>query len=148
MELRSLSMEEGSEGLSPKLVLMLVSLRLGYDKAGSASVGKTVSWVQPLLWEGTVCTAVVLPGCGGWTGAGDRQEGVSSLLLPRPAASLLSPLLMEPNTEQTTKQKCVSSPSSPSTTEQSTAGSGAERQQFNWCTDSKPLGCSAKSQGL
>lgn len=54
------------------------------------------------------------------TEAGDRQEGVSSLLLPSPAASLLSPLLMEPNTEQTTKQKCVFLPSSPSPTEQST----------------------------
>lgn len=55
-------------------MLKLVSLRLGCDEAGFASGGKTVSWVQLRLREGTACAAVqccerVVP-----TGVGRGQE--------------------------------------------------------------------------
>lgn len=90
-ELMSLSLEEAPEGLSPRLMLMLASLRLGCNEAGSVcvgqpSVGFSGRWGKelPVLRCSSV-TRVVLKG------AGDRQEGGSPLLLPSAAISLWSP---------------------------------------------------------
>lgn len=108
-----------------KLVLQVVEqLSAGFSEAP----GGSCPCCSAVLWQGGTHRS------GSWTGR-------SPFLLASPAIPFLSLLLLDPNTNEVTKQKCgLHSPASAPQTKAQRRIWNLETKLYNWCTYPEPLG--------
>lgn len=103
MELVSLSLEEGAKELRPKLVLKLVSLRLGCNEDGSASAGKLLAGFS--RGSGRELPVLQCSARGGWYPQEWDMDRKESPPLPQPCSPLLESPLGGPDTDEVANLK-------------------------------------------